>query len=67
MAAPRGEQDQDGDVMLFAIVLVLTIGCIAFILAREGHGGPAPGMACGGASGPAAGVCCCCPSRWRPP
>jgi signal transduction histidine kinase len=28
--------------MLFAIVLVLTIGCIAFILAREGQGGPRP-------------------------
>jgi len=28
--------------MLFAVVLVLTIGCIAFILAREGHGGPRP-------------------------
>src|SRR5580658_4569454 len=28
--------------MLFAIVLLLTIGCIAFILAREGQGGPRP-------------------------
>jgi signal transduction histidine kinase len=28
--------------MLFAIVLVLTIGCIAFILAREGQEGPRP-------------------------
>ena len=28
--------------MLFAIVLALTIGGIAFILAREGHGGPRP-------------------------
>jgi len=28
--------------MLFAIVLALTIGCIAFILAREGQGGPRP-------------------------
>ena len=28
--------------MLFAIVLVLTIGCIAFILAREGQGVPRP-------------------------
>jgi signal transduction histidine kinase len=28
--------------MLFAIVLLLTIGCIAFILAREGHPGPRP-------------------------
>ena len=54
--------------MLFAIVLLLTIGCIAFVLARGGGtGGPAPWLACGGASGPAAGVCCCCPSRWRPP
>ena len=52
--------------MLFAIVLALTIGCIAFILAREGQGARAR-MACGGASRPAAGLCCCCPSRWRPP
>ena len=29
--------------MLFAIVLALTIGCIAFILAREGQGVPRPG------------------------
>ena len=28
--------------MLFAIVLALTIGGIAFILAREGNGGPRP-------------------------
>ena len=28
--------------MLFAIVLALTIGCIAFIIAREGHPGPRP-------------------------
>jgi hypothetical protein len=28
--------------MLFAIVLLLTIGCIAFILARDGQGGPRP-------------------------
>ena len=28
--------------MLFAIVLALTIGCIAFILAREGQGVPRP-------------------------
>jgi hypothetical protein len=28
--------------MLFAIVLVLTIGCIAFILAREGQAGLRP-------------------------
>ncbi len=28
--------------MLFAIVLALTIGCIAFILARAGQGGPRP-------------------------
>src|SRR5580693_99174 len=28
--------------MLFDIVLALTIGCIAFILAREGHPGPSP-------------------------
>jgi signal transduction histidine kinase len=28
--------------MFFAIVLVLTIGCIAFILAREGRPGPRP-------------------------
>jgi signal transduction histidine kinase len=28
--------------MLFDIVLALTIGCIAFILAREGHPGPRP-------------------------
>ena len=28
--------------MLFAIVLALTIGCIAFILVREGQGGPRP-------------------------
>ena len=39
MAAPRGG-DQD-EIMLFAIVLALTIGCIAFILAREGK--PAAG------------------------
>ena len=51
--------------MLIAIVLalVLTIGCV---LAREGQGSRSR-MACGGASRPAAGVCCCCPSRWRPP
>jgi signal transduction histidine kinase len=29
--------------MLFAIVLLLTIGCIAFVLVREAHGGPRPG------------------------
>jgi signal transduction histidine kinase len=29
--------------MLFALVLLLTIGCIAFILAREGHPGNLPG------------------------
>ena len=29
-------------VMLFAIVLLLTIGCIAFILVREGQPGPRP-------------------------
>jgi signal transduction histidine kinase len=28
--------------MLFAMVLALTIGCIAFILVREGHPGPRP-------------------------
>ena len=28
--------------MLFTIVLALTIGCIAFILAREGQWGPRP-------------------------
>ena len=28
--------------MLFAIVLALTIGCIAFILVREGQGVPGP-------------------------
>ena len=40
MVAPRGcGQDE---TMLFAIVLALTIGCIAFILAREGHPGPRP-------------------------
>ena len=51
--------------MLFAIP-VLTIGCISFILAREGQGVPRP-------DGPRARsrarewACCCCPSRWRPP
>jgi hypothetical protein len=28
--------------LLFAVVLAATIGCIAFILAREGHPGPRP-------------------------
>jgi signal transduction histidine kinase len=40
MAAPRGG-GQD-ETMLFAIVLALTIGCIAFILARESKGVPRP-------------------------
>src|SRR5580693_1953452 len=40
MVAPRGG-GQD-ETMLFAIVLALTIGCIAFVLAREGHPGPRP-------------------------
>src|SRR5580693_8805821 len=40
MAAPRGG-GQD-ETMLFAIVLALTIGCIAFILARESQGVPRP-------------------------
>jgi signal transduction histidine kinase len=29
--------------MVFAIVLLLTIGCIAFVLVREAQGGPRPG------------------------
>ena len=36
--------------MLFAIVLLLTIGCIAFILVREAKADPRPD-GCGGASG----------------
>ena len=52
--------------MLFAIVLLLTIGCIAFVLAREARGSRAR-TACGGASGTAAGVCCCFRSRCPPP
>jgi signal transduction histidine kinase len=40
MVAPRGG-GQD-ETMLFAIVLALTIGCIAFILARESRGVPRP-------------------------
>ena len=51
MAAARRE-GQDGSqphgngreavVMVFALVLLLTIGCIAFVLARPGRSGPAP-------------------------
>jgi signal transduction histidine kinase len=40
MVDPRGG-GHDG-TMLFAIVLALTIGCIAFILAREAQGTPRP-------------------------
>ena len=40
MAAPRGG-GQD-ETMLFAIVLLLTIGCIVFVLAREAQGVPRP-------------------------
>jgi signal transduction histidine kinase len=40
MAAARRD-GQDG-TMLFALVLLLTIGCIAFILVREGQPGPRP-------------------------
>jgi signal transduction histidine kinase len=39
-APPGGGQDE---TMLFAIVLALTTGCIAFILARESKGLPRPG------------------------
>ena len=28
--------------MLFALVLLLTIGCIAFVLVQEARGGPRP-------------------------
>ena len=38
--------------MLFALVLLLTIGCIAFILARDGTGGPAPRWPAGAHPGP---------------
>src|ERR1700731_2224365 len=38
-APPAGGQD---GTMLSAIVLLLTIGCIAFILAREAQGTPRP-------------------------
>jgi hypothetical protein len=40
MAAARRD-GQDG-TMLFALLLLLTIGCIAFILVREGQPGPRP-------------------------
>jgi signal transduction histidine kinase len=40
MVGARGSA-HDG-TMLFAIVLLLTIGCIVFILARAGHPGPRP-------------------------
>jgi hypothetical protein len=52
--------------MLFAIVLLLTIGCIAFILVR-GAKGTRVRVACGGASETAAGLCYCFPSRCPPP
>ena len=50
MADARGSA-HDG-TMLFAIVLLLTIGCIVFILARAGHRGPAPGWPAGVHPGP---------------
>jgi signal transduction histidine kinase len=57
MAAPRA-RGNDG-TMLFAIVLALTIGCIAFILARESKpaagGGQVSPAAGGGQVSPAAG------------
>jgi hypothetical protein len=40
MAAARRD-GQDG-TMLFALLLLLTTGCIAFILVREGQPGPRP-------------------------
>src|SRR3984957_14137815 len=39
---PAARNGREAVVMLFALVLLLTIGCIAFVLARPGPPGPRP-------------------------